>query len=143
MKKVKMSTLNLSVEQWFLNAVNKSIIKTVTFSLGTTEYILLHQMYGLNRMAAVVTFDKDTSYARSSWMGMIGTGRTAPSGNLVGYSDNIDIELYSVVYQGVSFAAVKKPNAMTFGQAHFLVIYSIGIDFRVVNPSDLTNITLL
>lgn len=143
MKKKKISTIDFSAQQWFNNAIQTSIIKTVKFSLGTTEYILLHQNANLNRISAVVTFDKDTSYARSTWMGIIGTGRVTPSGGLTGYSDNIDIKLYSVVYQGVTYAAVKKPDAMSFGQAHFFFVNNIGANLRVVLPGDLTNIQAL
>lgn len=143
MKKIKMSAIDFSTQQWFDTAIQKSIVKTVKFSLATTEYILLHQNVYLNRMSAIVTFDKDTSYARSSWMGMIGTGRVTPNGGLTGYSDNIDIKLYSVVYQGATYAAVMKPDAMTYGQAHFFFINNVGADLRVVLPGDLTNIVLL
>lgn len=143
MKKKNISTLDFSTQQWFNNAIWTSIIKTVRFSLSTAEYILLHQNVNLNRISAVVTFDKDTSWARSSWVGIIGTGRVVPSGGLIGYSDNSDIKLYSVVYQGVPYAAVKKPDSMTYGQAHFLFVNNIGTDLRVVLPGDLSSITEL
>lgn len=143
MKKIKISTLNLSAQQWFNNAVEQSTIKTVVFTTGTAEYILLHLNAYLNRVSAVVVFDKDTSYARSSWIGVIATGRVTPNGNPIGYSDNVDIKLYSVTYQGATYIAVKKPDAMSFGRARFFFLNSVGADLRVVLPGDLTNVTLL